>query len=284
MSIDAMRWSFQQKIKPSTTKFVLVALGDYADADGCVWPSLKDLSAKTGQDRKTVIASLDRLEAEGYLVDTGRRKGLSGQVKVYQFNFNRTEPSENADMGTKSYPQSTENGTIKECQKRNSTKNGTVPFFPSKSTVFPAKEYRFSHERVPKTVHGTTNEPSMKPQGTLNTAHARGEVALLCRKNGVDASASDPRLVAVAEQIDIETIEAAIEQARKSKPLPARIGFGYVIKILERWSKEAAEINVVGAKPRESKDDERERVLDKLTGKSRRYDDARTIDGQVNVV
>ena len=32
-----------------------------------------------------------------------------------------------------------------------------------------------------------------------------------------------------------------------------------------------------------TRDDERERVLDKLTGKSRRYDDTRTIDGQVFV-
>lgn len=149
MSVQAMTWAFQQKMK-SSVKFVLITLCNYADAENRLWPSISDLVEKTCMDRKTVMAAIDTLEKNGYLIDTGERKGRTKQVKVYFIDMN-----------------STGNGTVKESQKRNSTENGTVPNFPSKSTVFPAKEYQISHERVPKTVHGTINEPSYNHQGTV---------------------------------------------------------------------------------------------------------------------
>ena len=170
MSIEAMQWAFKQNIKPSSVKFVLVSLGDNAQKDGLAWPSLADLTEKTGQDRKTVISALDRLEVMGYLVDTGDRKGRSGQVKIYRFNFNRVDKSTD-------FPESnsSESGTVAGVDSRNSGE--TVPFFPvdnseqvpilstestEKGTVTDLEEYRFSHQRVPffplrvpKTVLGT---------------------------------------------------------------------------------------------------------------------------------
>jgi len=137
MSIEAMQWAFRQEIKPSSVKFVLVSLADNATEDGLAWPSIAALCAKTGQDRKTVIASLDRLEQAGYLADSGERRGGTGQVKVYRFNFDGE----------------------KQCLKRNSSENGTVPKTDGNSTVFPYKESRISLETVPKTVHGTQRNP-----------------------------------------------------------------------------------------------------------------------------
>ena len=190
MSIEAMQWAFKQNIKPSSVKFVLVSLGDNAQKDGLAWPSLADLTEKTGQDRKTVISALDRLEVMGYLVDTGDRKGRSGQVKIYRFNFNRVDKSTD-------FPESnsSESGTVAGVDSRNSGE--TVPFFPvdnseqvpilstestEKGTVTDLEEYRFSHQRVPffpskstvfpvkSTENGTgnpknPNEPSMKQSG-----------------------------------------------------------------------------------------------------------------------
>lgn len=49
-------------------------------------------------------------------------------------------------------PNSPENGII--------APDETVPFFPPNSPVFPVEESRFSHLTVPKTGHGTPNEPS----------------------------------------------------------------------------------------------------------------------------
>lgn len=142
MSIEAMQWAFQQEIKPASMKFVLVSLGDNAQHDGMAWPSLAALCQKTGLDRKTVISALDRLEAAGYLSDSGKRTGNTGQVKVYRFNFDRVK--------------GTENGTVPETEQfRNSHQR--VPKTTGNSTVFPHKS----------TENGTRNpqepkEPSRK--------------------------------------------------------------------------------------------------------------------------
>lgn len=149
MSIEAMQWAFNQDIKPSSVKFVLVALGDNAQHDGMAWPSIAALSEKTGQDRKTVISALDRLEAAGYLTDSGKRTGTTGQIKVYRFNFARGKD--------------TESGTVPKTEQfRNSAQ--TVPDFPPKSTVFPHKS----------TENGTRNpqEPTKEPKGKRHKARA----------------------------------------------------------------------------------------------------------------
>lgn len=149
MSIEAMQWAFNQDIKPSSVKFVLVALGDNAQHDGLAWPSIAALSEKTGQDRKTVISALDRLEAAGYLSDSGKRTGSTGQIKVYRFNLGRNKD--------------TENGTVPKTEQfRNSRE--TVPNFPPKSTVFPHKG----------TENGTRNpqEPTTEPKGKRHKAQA----------------------------------------------------------------------------------------------------------------
>lgn len=123
-----MIWVFKQDLKPSSVKFVLLALADHAGASGEAWPCIKSLSDKTSQDRKTVIAAITKLENLGYIIDTGKRSGATGQVKVYRlFGWN-------------------EECSTEEYQKRNRSENG-------------AKQSRFSLETVPKTGHGTQREP-----------------------------------------------------------------------------------------------------------------------------
>jgi hypothetical protein len=85
MSIKAISWVFNQDIRPSALKFVLLALADnVGDDTGTVWPSLSVISQKTSQDRKTVISAIDELERLGFLLDTGKRTGATRQVKIYQ--------------------------------------------------------------------------------------------------------------------------------------------------------------------------------------------------------
>lgn len=84
MSIAALVWAFEQEIKPASTKFVLVAFADcVSDYDGCGFPSIDAICAKTSLDRKTVILALDRLEQIGVISDSGKRVGRTKQVKVY---------------------------------------------------------------------------------------------------------------------------------------------------------------------------------------------------------
>jgi len=142
VSNEAITWALNQKVGRSSAKFVLVAMANLASAGGMTcFPSIQYLSDATCQDRKTVVENLRRLRESGYIVDTGARKGSTGQVPVYRLN-------------------DTENGTVKS----NDPENGTVPKTDSNSTVFPHKEARFSPLTGPKTGHGYLNTPK-EPKG-----------------------------------------------------------------------------------------------------------------------
>jgi len=137
MSIAAISWVFKQEIKPSSLKFVLVALADCADDKGICWPSVEHITETTSQDRKTVIKSLDELESRGWLVDTGKRMGRTNQVKVYRLT--------DAFFGcadTKACVKSAENGTV---SKESRISAERVPDFRAKSTengIPPTPPYR----------------------------------------------------------------------------------------------------------------------------------------------
>lgn len=73
------------------------------------------------------------------------------------------------------------------------------------------------------------------------------EISIAMRKNGIRSQPADPRLIALAEQgVTIETVASACAEAIASKPGES-IGVGYVVKIIERWSRDAASIRVSGA-------------------------------------
>jgi len=154
MSIAAISWVFKQEIKPSSLKFVLVALADCADTNGICWPSIDHITETTCQDRKTVIKSLDDLESRGWLVDTGKRMGRTNQVKVYRLtdDFFKSAPTTDCGKGS-------ENGTVKE--SRSSAE--TVPYFPAKSTENgfpPTPPYRADPLEEPSMNLGTNGDGS----------------------------------------------------------------------------------------------------------------------------
>lgn len=195
MSLEAITWSLSQPVKHSTAKFVLVVMANYADAELRCWPSMALLCETTAQDRKTVQENIRRLREWGYIEDTGERRGTTKQVIVYQLKQPEIGPLDGGGNGDQDASNlagnSTENGLlygsnsaekegtkrpeiglVKEAQKRNTSENGTVPFFPPKRPNFPGKEAQFSLERGPKTGHGTVYEQSRNHQGTRNTRTA----------------------------------------------------------------------------------------------------------------
>ncbi len=85
MSSEALAWAFKVNVKPSALKFTLVALCECANyKTGHIYPSIAYLEEITGQDRKTLIANIAKLELLGLIVDTGERAGKTGQIKVYR--------------------------------------------------------------------------------------------------------------------------------------------------------------------------------------------------------
>lgn len=84
MSSEALAWAMKQFVRPSGVKFTLVALCECANyKTGRITPSIAHLVEITGQNRKTIIAHIAQLEAQGYIADTGERTGQTKQIKVY---------------------------------------------------------------------------------------------------------------------------------------------------------------------------------------------------------
>lgn len=84
------------------------------------------------------------------------------------------------------------------------------------------------------------------------------------------AAAADPRVMALAQQgVEAGTVKAACAEARRARP-DERIGPGYVVKIVERWVRDAGSIRARGAMAhgRRCVSEERRRVLDELTGRN----------------
>jgi hypothetical protein len=126
MSIKALNWAYKQsRGLNSTSKFVLTALADYANDEGCAYPSQETLSSRTLLNPKTVTVCLQRLVFHGFIQDTGERKGRTMSVKVYHLNLEappKTEELSTPEIGGAkpgSYPSSTpEIGGSKLPQKR----------------------------------------------------------------------------------------------------------------------------------------------------------------------
>jgi hypothetical protein len=84
VSIALITQVFSQDIKPSTLKFVMVALADNANANGEAWPCVATISNKTSLSRRAVFDALNAAKHRGLIVDTGRRAGPKNQVIVYR--------------------------------------------------------------------------------------------------------------------------------------------------------------------------------------------------------
>jgi hypothetical protein len=143
MSYAALRWAFSFKVPKATDKLLLVALANYADAEGVCFPSQAALVDITELDKKTIPAGLKRLVGMGAIAEIGR-VGSTGQVRKYQLGCAAPEAAKQP-----------ENGEVIE--------NQSPPFFPLKPPVFPPKAPRFSPESPPKTGHVTSKEPVTEP-------------------------------------------------------------------------------------------------------------------------
>ncbi|WP_111894204.1 helix-turn-helix domain-containing protein [Acinetobacter sp. MB5] len=91
MSLDATIWAWRTRQKQTKggclkplKKLVLLSLADRAGEDHCAYPSVGRLVEDTEMDRKTVLKIIDELVEDGFIVDTGERKGRTKQIKVYR--------------------------------------------------------------------------------------------------------------------------------------------------------------------------------------------------------
>jgi DNA-binding transcriptional regulator YhcF (GntR family) len=233
VSVEAITWALAQPVRHSSAKFVLVVMANRADGDMICWPSMADVSAQTAQDRKTVQENIRRLREAGFIEDTGERKGSTKQVIVYRLKAPEIGPVEVFVDTKEPDVKGTENGSVKEAQKRNSTEFGTGPDFPSKRPEIPGKEAQISHERGPKTGHGTIKEPSRNRQGTISRdpgfdmlaellnlgvalKHARDWMTVRKKKNAPETETALDGLIREAAKAGLTVAEAVQMCAERS--------------------------------------------------------------------
>ncbi len=115
MSSEALAWAFKQIVRPSGAKFTLIALCECANyKTGRITPSIAHLVEITGQNRKSIIAHIDQLEAQGYIADTGERCGATKQIKVYSAAIGtvpKTEPYQKRNSSKNDLKQSQKRDT-----------------------------------------------------------------------------------------------------------------------------------------------------------------------------
>lgn len=132
MSLDATNWAWRAELcekkggcRIPYKRLVLLSLADRAGEDHCAYPSMKRLEKDTGIERKTVLKIIAELIDDGFILDTGERKGVTKQVKVYKLrgiNGRETVPIAgqlNDKNPAKTVP------ILEQSQKRNSSNNGT---------------------------------------------------------------------------------------------------------------------------------------------------------------
>lgn len=118
-------------------------------------------------------------------------------------------------------------------------------------------------------------------------------LAIAFRKAGVTVQPHNPKLIELAKQgVTPETVTAACADGLAAQP---GAGFGYVLAIITRWSKEASEMQVSGAiRPNaraspgyKTPNEKAKEWADQLTGKTKNeqripnFKDLNTIDGSV---
>lgn len=101
MSWQALAWASKQRPGRASDKLILIALADRHNEDSNIaYPSIAWLCEFSDLNRKTVIASLQRLEAAGLIADSGQRVGKSKQIKAYSLAIEtvpKTEQSQKRD-------------------------------------------------------------------------------------------------------------------------------------------------------------------------------------------
>jgi len=106
MSVQAITWAFAQTDLPgsredrrSSSKFLLLTLANYADADGVCWPSIARLAQDTLLSKRTVQRRLRDL-SEACLIEIGPRRRRNGSQASNSYHLMMGEPQ---DVGGDSY-------------------------------------------------------------------------------------------------------------------------------------------------------------------------------------
>ncbi|WP_337020869.1 conserved phage C-terminal domain-containing protein [Pantoea anthophila] len=77
---------------------IMARLADFSSDEGVCWPSIATIARQIGAGPSTVRTSIRKLESEGWLTSTSRRKGNRNNSNMYQLNIKKLRESAAAHL------------------------------------------------------------------------------------------------------------------------------------------------------------------------------------------
>src|SRR4051794_26198870 len=84
INIRAFQWAYDQNDLSRTAKVVLMTFAIHANDQGYSYPSVEFIASRWGMDRDTVRRQIEVLLVRRLIYRTKKRRGATGQVKVYR--------------------------------------------------------------------------------------------------------------------------------------------------------------------------------------------------------
>jgi uncharacterized phage protein (TIGR02220 family) len=141
-----------------TSVAIMARLADFSSDEGLSWPSIATISRQIGAGPSTVRAAIRKLEGEGWLKTTARRKGNRNTSNMYQLNIKMLR-----EMADSHAPESdTSNSDASKYDTSNSGASDS-----DASNFDPSKSIKISSFHPPESgddpLVNSKQEPSVKP-------------------------------------------------------------------------------------------------------------------------
>jgi hypothetical protein len=152
VSCPAILWALDQSVDNIHYRMVLIALADFHnDKEGLAWPSHAALAERAKTNRRTVIRALAQFEADGLIIDAGRR-GRTHQIRVWKMPIGKQMTLDLGDQRPK--PKKAGKGVSTDTLK------GCLPV-PERVTVSHTEPVR---EPVKSSVDKSTSHSAVDPK------------------------------------------------------------------------------------------------------------------------
>lgn len=109
-----------------TSVAIMARLADFSSDEGICWPSIATIARQIGAGSSTVRTSIRKLEADGWLTSTTRRKGNRNTSNMYQLNVRKLREAAYAHQ-----PES--DASESDTSKSDASKSDAPNFDPSES-------------------------------------------------------------------------------------------------------------------------------------------------------
>ncbi|MDF7648068.1 helix-turn-helix domain-containing protein [Candidatus Pantoea formicae] len=193
-----------------TSVAIMARLADFSSDEGLSWPSIATISRQIGAGPSTVRAAIRKLEGEGWLKTTARRKGNRNTSNMYQLNvkmLRETALSHAPESDASKYDTSNSDASKSVASVSDGSKSG-APDNSRKGSFHPP-------ESGDDPLVNSTNDPSSK------------------KTDGQPASPADPQ----QSQIDHQSILAAYHKILPEMPVVADYTKSRSEKLRSFWRK-----------------------------------------------